>query len=126
MDLIQHRQFQVAFLAGLLQERNMLEEVGVQFLIRKGQVWFYIIRELDDLQVYAFFSQLRFYKIQQFRMRHRGRPHFYNDFFAAVFWCVRRSLFTAVAAAAQHQQGCHRYRQNAVNKFFHVSHSFIL
>ena len=123
MNLIQYHQFQVTFLTGLLQERNMLEEVSVQLFIRQGQIRLYIIREFDDLQVYPFFCQLRLYKIQQFRMGHRSCSHFYNNFLICLGRRSRR-FFAAVTAASQHQHRCHRNRQYAINELFHVSHSF--
>ena len=52
----------------------MLEEVGIQIFVRKGQVQLNIIRELNDLEVNALFSKFGLHDLKNICVRHRGSP----------------------------------------------------
>ena len=79
----------------------MLEEVGVQFLIRQGQVRFHVIGKFHYLQVYSLFGKLGFHKVQQLRMRNRGSANFNHHFFG--FTASRGRFFLRTAATAKEQ-----------------------
>ena len=100
VDFHQDGQFQVAVLGEFFQIRDMLEVVGIQFLIRQGQVRFDIIREFHDLQVDAFLRQLGLDKVQDFRVRDRRGADFQDNFLAVL----RRGGFLIAAATAGNQQ----------------------
>ncbi|MNF11445.1 hypothetical protein D3C80_2126660 [compost metagenome] len=50
----------------------MLEEVGVQALFGNLYVRLDVVGEFLDLQLHAFFGQLRFDEVEDFGVRHRG------------------------------------------------------
>lgn len=54
----------------------MLEEVGIQIFVRKGQVRLNIIRELNDLEVNALFSKFGLHDLKNICVRHREAPIF--------------------------------------------------
>ena len=80
MDFAQGNQGQVPVFAELFQIGQMLEEVGVDFLVAEAQVGFHIVGEFHHLQVNPFLGQDGFHFFQDFCMGNRRSAHLQDHF----------------------------------------------
>ena len=90
-----------------IQIRLMLEEVGIQLLIIERQIRLYIIAELNDLQVYALFSQRRLDIIKDFSVRYSSCTNLQRHLFVSG-----RCLFVIAATAGSDYCQAHKSQQS--------------
>ena len=77
----------------------MLEEVRVDFLVIRREIWLDVVVELDDLKLDAFLCKLGLYDLEDFGMRH-GRCANLDDLLRLCAGIVR------TAAAADKGERC--------------------
>ena len=100
MDTENVRKLQLGVLGDeVLEVRLVLEEVRVDFLVIRREIWLDVVVELDDLKLDAFLCKLGLYDLKDLGVRH-GRGTDLDDLLRLSAGIVR------TAAAADEGERC--------------------